>query len=366
MRTLLRNVFENYVHTRAKLYGRAKVVGTADQRALLEGLPHRIESHLLNRGLADLFKVEGSIGNGNIARVPWVGIFKTSVTKSAERGFYIVLLFAEDMSGCYLSLNQGITAVERLYTKSFALKKMREAATKAAEHLDRHPETVVGRIELRSTGDLARGYESAAIESFYYSHENPPSDQIFFQNLDYLMQHYDTLIQKFGTDLYSLFVVSEEEFQQVALEKAATNFDEPCLQENSVGGSTTSFAVLGSQGVVRSPRIAAEAIRAANFNCEIDPDHRTFTSRAKKMRYVEAHHLIPISQQKNFEYSLDVAANIVSLCATCHRLLHFGVVQEKKMLLKLLLKNRRSKLLEKSIDVAYNDFLQFYSSESKM
>ena len=358
------HVLDNYISTRAKLQGRATIKNTPDQVALLQELPAKIRAHLAKRQLSHLFKVDGSIGNGNIARVPWVGIFNTAVTQNAENGYYVVLLFAEDMSCCYLSLNQGITAIEKLYTRSFARKKMREVATSAAMKLECHPEAQVGPINLSSTGDLGRGYEAAAIESFRYSYHELPVESVFFEHLDYLLSDYAKLTKLFGKDLYSLLTVSEEEFQQVALAKAA---QEPADvdQVEAQGGVEVSLGTqLGTKGVTRSPAIAAKAIRAAKFSCEIDPAHWTFTSNAKKQKYVEAHHLIPISQQNRFAYSLDVVANIISLCATCHRMLHFGVSDEKKHLLKLLLKQRRPKLLAKAISINDSDFLELYGKRN--
>jgi 5-methylcytosine-specific restriction protein A len=349
------------------LRGKAKVVGSPDQNALLLEIPKRIESHLTNRGEAGLFKVEGSIGKGNIARVPWVGIFRKSVTESAENGYYIVLLFAEDMSWCYLSLNQGVTAVEKLYTKNFAWKKMREAASKAIRFLDCHPEAHLGKIDLNSTGDLGRGYEAGAIESFLYARDDLPTEQVFFQHLDSLLDQYVALIRSFGPNLYSLFSVSEAEFQQVVLEKAAAQPLDTARSERHEESSAPELATkLGTAGYVRSPLVAAEAIRAAHFECEIDSEHWSFKSKARRQRYVEAHHLIPISQQHLFEVPLDVTANVVALCATCHRMLHYGVPQEKKSLLMSLLKQRKQRLLEKSISVKENDFLRFYASSASM
>lgn len=360
----LRDVMDNYVSARATLQGRAKRTDSLDQRALFSTMPARIRAHLANRTDAHLYKVQGSIGKGNLARIPWVGIFRTTVTENAENGYYIVLLFAEDMKCCYLSLNQGITAVEKLYTPNFARKKMREGAFEARKVLSPHPESLFGPINLNSTGDLGRGYEAAAIESFRYSYEELPNDQLFFEHLDHLLNNYTALVRLFGADLYSLFAVTEEEFQQVVLEKAAGASLETTSANNPIAEETSPTVRLGSKGFVRSPAVAAAAIRAANFVCEIDSNHWTFTSKARNQRYVEAHHLIPISQQDNFTYSLDIAANIVSLCATCHRMLHFATLQEKKGILKLLLKQRREHLLEKSISVKDSEFLQFYGSDS--
>lgn len=355
-------VFNNYFSTRLRLNGKANVIGTPDQDALLSEIPNRIQSYLNRRGIGHLYKVKASIGNGNIARVPWVGVFRRDVTENAENGYYIVLLFSEVMNSCYLSLNQGITAIEKLYTKKFALKKMRETSAKAFSYLESTPEEIRGPIDLSSTGDLGRAYESAAIVSFKYSLLNLPSESIFLSDLEILLRHYEVLYKTFGNSLNSLVSVSEAEFQQVVLEKAAQIDERARVGRLNSGLDPSLTAVLGSQGFLRSPVVAAEAISAAHFSCEIDPEHWTFTSKAKKHRYVEAHHLIPISHQDKFLVTLDIVENVVSLCATCHRMLHYGVEQERKPLLISLFKQRKGKLFSKSIDVEPLDFLRFYAN----
>lgn len=362
MRDLILDVLDNFAQTRASLFGVAKVADTPDHNALLKNIPDRITAHLIQRGVADLYKVKGSIGQGNIARAPWVGIFRKVVTESAEKGYYIVLLFSEDMSSCFLSLNQGITAVERLYTQKFAWKKMREAADRAAFEIERHPLAILDRIDMKATGDLAKGYSHAAIESFYYSRLDLPDNPTFFEHFDHLIDNYERLIRKFGGDLFRLFEISEGEFQQVALAKAA--MQDGASDELENGPEIDLSVMLGTMGGVRSPRVAATALRNANFECEIDPTHWTFTSRARSQKYVEAHHLIPISQQPKFVHSLDIVANVVSLCATCHRLLHYGLEQERKSLLRTLFKARKDRLSEKSIAIRDRDFLKFYGSDS--
>lgn len=360
---LLQDVLFNFLQTKAALFGRANVVGAPDQVALLMAIPKRIEQHLALQGKAHLFKVKGSIGNGNIARVPWVGIFRTSITQNAENGYYIVLLFSEDMSACYLSLNQGITAVQNMYTKPFALRKIQEVARDVIKYLRIHPEAILGRINLKSTANLGRGYEAAAIESFQYTIEKLPSDEQFFSDLDFLIDEYALLESRFKSDLYSLLDISEEEFQQVALEKAALQSSEVLTEAQTQGSVALERAsMLGTKGFIRSPIISATAIRNANFSCEIDENHWSFISKAKKQKYVEAHHLIPICNQSKFEFSLDVVANIVSVCATCHRMLHFGVAEEKRALLKSLFQKRRDKLRACAIHVKDDAFLAFYGN----
>lgn len=80
----------------------------------------------------------------------------------------------------------------------------------------------------------------------------------------------------------------------------------------------------------RDPKKAKQAIKQAEFKCEIDDTHETFVSEASRKNYMEAHHLIPLRMQHDFENSLDVVGNIVSICPNCHRLIHYGRDKDKK------------------------------------
>ncbi|MCI4056417.1 HNH endonuclease [Bacillus cereus] len=86
----------------------------------------------------------------------------------------------------------------------------------------------------------------------------------------------------------------------------------------------------------RDPKKAKQAIKQAEFKCEIDDTHETFVSEASRKNYMEAHHLIPLRMQHDFENSLDVVGNIASICPNCHRLIHYGRDKDKKKVLELL------------------------------
>ena len=102
---------------------------------------------------------------------------------------------------------------------------------------------------------------------------------------------------------------------------------------------------------------AKQAIILSDFNCEIDSNHQSFISK-NGYKYMEAHHIIPISAQNDFNYSLDVAANIVSLCPICHRKLHHGKNIEFE--LELLLELRKEKLEKSGIKVNAEELLNYY------
>lgn len=71
----------------------------------------------------------------------------------------------------------------------------------------------------------------------------------------------------------------------------------------------------------RDPGVVARAL--GNRRCECCGVRKTFARRSGG-QYFEIHHLVPMSQQGSFSKSLDVDANVVCLCPSCHRMLHFG------------------------------------------
>ena len=110
---------------------------------------------------------------------------------------------------------------------------------------------------------------------------------------------------------------------------------------------------------VRDPKVGRYAIKRAEYKCEIDESHMTFISRKTGKPYLESHHLIPISAQNYFDNSLDVPANIVALCSSCHNEIHYGK-DAGKIIIKLY-KTRKERLLNAGIDIELQDLLKFYN-----
>ncbi len=76
---------------------------------------------------------------------------------------------------------------------------------------------------------------------------------------------------------------------------------------------------------------------------------------------METHHLIPLSKQDNFEFSLDVEANIVSLCSNCHNCIHYGIDEDKIKILNELFKLRKDRLSKCGINITFNYLLDVYN-----
>jgi len=115
--------------------------------------------------------------------------------------------------------------------------------------------------------------------------------------------------------------------------------------------------------IYRRPEVAAKAIFDAGYKCEVRPDVESFNRKVTDFPYVEAHHLVPISAQKKFEYSLDVSQNVVCLCPFIHRLLHHGTDSKRDSILRQLYDRRKSGLLEKKIDPGIDGLIALYSSK---
>lgn len=93
-----------------------------------------------------------------------------------------------------------------------------------------------------------------------------------------------------------------------------------------------------------------------SWKCEIDSGHRTFVAASTGKPYIEGHHIIPLSRQPDFSSSLDCYANIIILCPVCHRLLHYGRLEEKDSLLHSLYEERSERYRNSGLDLSWGDF----------
>ncbi|WP_338430133.1 MrcB family domain-containing protein [Synechococcus elongatus] len=357
----LRDVSGNYLATKAAQNGKAGNNGTIDQLAIKQGVPRLFRDvfqHKLRRD--DLITV-GSFGQGNMAEVPWVAVFNTAITRSAQHGYYIVLLFSADMRSCYLSLNQGVTTLSEIYGEKLAHQKLPIIAARAATYFKQLPGSRLGPISLKATRSLGKGYELGAIESFEYGIDALPSEEEFKEHFEQLLEHYDTLYTRLGKALEDISPVTEAEFQRVVAEKADKTTKQPQETLGPKQKPDKKQTRLGSP-YLRDPKVAARAIQNASYRCEGNSAHGTiFTANSTKKNYVEAHHLIPMEYQDEFEFSLDVPENVVALCPNCHRLAHHAIPAEKREMLCSLIGKRGQLLLKRGISIDEERLLAMYN-----
>jgi hypothetical protein len=115
-------------------------------------------------------QIKWSVGKGNWGSVPHVSLLDQKETTTTEQGLYCVFLFREDLSGVYLTLNQGVMEYVRGRGRSEARKILRArariikatlASLLRAEGLDPQIRKEVQSIERELSGiSLVRIYKS--------------------------------------------------------------------------------------------------------------------------------------------------------------------------------------------------------------
>ena len=344
MKQALLDVLKNYLNRTS-----TKRVSSADEVSIFQTIPSVIREILADR--KDEFKIEGSIGQGHLADVPWICVLDKEVTETPQRGIYIVLLFSADMSGVYLSLNQGVTDFRyRFGAKKKVLMELKRSACQLQNELPQPLKGILKPIDLKSK-NLGSFYNEGNIQAFYYPRENLPSKEQFRNDFLVLLYSYDRIVRHKGTEIH------EEDFQLQINECASNKIKRSDIVTLKPNKQTSSI-----QKYRRDLKASAFAIQEAHFCCEVEPTHHTFTAKKTGENYVEAHHLIPLRFQGEFGSSLDIPENIVSLCPNCHKLVHYGVFDDKKTILSELFKKRKNKLIEFGINLSEDEFLDFYKN----
>lgn len=149
-----------------------------------------------------------------------------------------------------------------------------------------------------------------------------------------------------GLNNYIRFAEGEE-FDEVGERTKALDFAIPVGKEYC-----TSSNLWKRNGIIKK-----QAIEIANYKCEVDAKHITFTAAATMKPYMEGHHAVPMKVQGKFQVSLDVYANIVCLCPTCHRLLHYGELKRKKEALEQIYIERDDRLQNSGILLTKDEFI---------
>lgn len=108
-------------------------------------------------------------------------------------------------------------------------------------------------------------------------------------------------------------------------------------------------------------RISKTALSIASFQCEIDSTHKTFKTKYK-IDYAEAHHLIPMKEQKNYPtVNIDRTENIICLCPTCHRAMHYAENSYRDERIKKIFNKRKDLLRKIGIDLSDKIIFKMYN-----
>ena len=161
-------------------------------------------------------------------------------------------------------------------------------------------------------------------------------------------------------------IFKEEEYQDEKFDSEISNINYKCYQidknETIKGPEKKKTKVVNDNTkqyyYPRDNKRSVKALYKSNFKCEINNNHNTFIRKSDGTPYMEPHHLIPIAYQDNFENSLDVEENIVSLCSNCHNEIHYG--KNRMELIEYLYNKRKDFLKEKGIYITLEKLKEYY------
>ena len=354
----LQSVLDNYIIEYKKYYRgeipNNKTKNLISSKLLKEEIPNRISSTLNLSRIK--YKIKGSIGAGNLADIPWMCVFDQKITSTATNGYYIVFLFNAKMKGVYLSLNQGYTEYKEAYGAKIGKQKMNEIAHLASKKIG--VDFLYGfncnKISLDANTDLGKGYENGNIISKYYENGKIPNEQIIIEDLNYLIEKYNSLYENVGNCLINIYDTIDEDLFQVEIQK----IQKQIIPEGPIPRKNKTNTAISSKWT-RSPGMSATALNNSNYNCEINSSHVTFPSSSGE-QFMEAHHLIPMEYQENFIVSIDVPENIVSLCPNCHRGFHNSNNDYKMGLIYAMFEKRQNELNFRGINIDYEELLSLY------
>ena len=247
------------------------------------------------------------------ADVPWITIMDPEVTTTTQTGHYVVYLFSVDMKTVSLSLNQGITFLnDELGQK----KSIQELYRRAAFIRDRVSEykKLFSDAKLDLASNLSKShrpklYEPGHAFGSVYDTNNLPDEDKLVNDLRKILELYLLLTHRGGLDV----------------NLAGTDFEPENLKDQNL---EERKKYRRHRSIERNPNTSKEVKKIRGYVCEAcNFDFRKFygdlSLNKKGETYIEAHHLIPLSnlpEGKTLKFNAKEDFRV--LCANCHRMVH--------------------------------------------
>lgn len=146
----------------------------------------------------DQYVITGSVGQGQWAMVPWLGVFNKKITESATKGVYIVYLLNKEGDTLYLTFNQGCTEIRNNNSKNETIRIMRENAEMLRGKLDDHGFAANGAMKLGDgLTELAELYQEGVVFYKGYEKGQVPSETELKKDLLDMVAIYDQYMDEF-------------------------------------------------------------------------------------------------------------------------------------------------------------------------
>jgi len=186
------------------------------------------------------YKVDSSLGLGNLSAAPWLAVMDKSITESATEGFYVVYLFSRSAKKLYLSIGIGATQFQEIYgMTNLCLDKIQVATTQFKNLFKKYePSNSLNSIDLledelnfeeplKGSGrNLVSCYEKGTSFSKEYKIDEI-NDKILIKDLKEYINIYENIINDPNAE--NLDIIAETTIDQKSETKkvVSTNYDIP-------------------------------------------------------------------------------------------------------------------------------------------
>jgi 5-methylcytosine-specific restriction protein B len=180
LRTQLLQVMENYLQAKRDSISKHPMA-----HLVTNEIPNTIKHfHFID---PERYIVEGSVGKGNWAAIPWIAVMDKTVTTSTQRGYYIVYLFSEDMKRVYLTFAQGVTETPK--EEMLQIKEEIRQTIPMSENVKKDDEIELGESK------KAKDYKLSVAAYISYTFEQMPSEEQLQHDLQQMIQYYENYVE---------------------------------------------------------------------------------------------------------------------------------------------------------------------------
>lgn len=143
--------------------------------------------------IGEQYKVQGSVGQGNWADIPWIAIMDPRITSTTQYGVYVVYLFSDDMSSVYLTLAQGVTEPLKEGKKiGYQLLRDKVQEIRGMVLLDRFQKDE--NIQLTTKG-IGEAYQVSTVAYARYEATQLPNNEDLVADLQNMLENYEAYVE---------------------------------------------------------------------------------------------------------------------------------------------------------------------------
>jgi 5-methylcytosine-specific restriction protein A len=301
----------------------------------------------LNTGIGVKYEKNGNFLEAplsSLSEVPWVGIHSKNKNFDAksQTGVYLTILFNSSGSNVALSLQYGSDKLTSNVLNNSNLKYRTLLGLEFNKtKINLTAKDITGK--LLKPQSRAKKYEKANIygKDYYF---NKINDLLI--DLPKFISVYETLIDKITESDEALYQI---EFTDIK----PSDYSELKKKDD------TRLKTIDINAFNRSNKEKSIAIKKADFKCELNNEHETFSTESS-INYVEGHHIIPIELYQEFTNDIDHWSNIISLCPNCHRKIHLAKKEIKKEMLSKIWE-MRGELIKKNFTIEMDELINHYT-----